>query len=192
MIKRRNFIWMIPLFCMISYPLWSPPITSFLTPRKDSAPPPSQVNQQGQQFNLEKLKILQNKNGQTTAEIEAEAAFTTDTPNQYILHQVNANLYGGTGSLTNVTATRGIFDGNLKKLTLSEQVVIAKEEKKQRLFTDLFYYDDNSRQINCPGKTRLEGENIQINGSSLTYDIEQGIYQMGGRVVCLIDAVLEQ
>ncbi|WP_136809166.1 LPS export ABC transporter periplasmic protein LptC [Desulfosediminicola flagellatus] len=188
MIKRRNLIWLIPLGLIITFPVWRIPIGNFLTPRVSyDKKITSTRDLEAQNFNMETVRILQSKNGRMTAEIHSKSAFTTEKPNEYILDQVNADLFNNEGEATNVVAERGIFNGSTQHLTLMDNVVITKPAADQHLYTDLFYYDDETRMVNCPGKTRIEGETIEVVGTSLDYDVERGYYEMGGRVLCLIE-----
>ncbi len=192
MIKRRNLIWLIPLVLIATFPAWRIPLGNFLAPSGTYDTANTQPNENVQNFNMETVKILQSKNGRITAEIRAVSAFTTETPNEYILEQVDADLFNTEGERTNVIAKRGIFDGATQHLTLMDDVIITKISSNQRLYTDLFYYDDNKQKVNCPGNTRVEGEDIQVTGSSLDYDIEKSYYEMGGRVLCLIKGSISQ
>lgn len=187
MIKRRNLIWLIPLGLMITFPLWRIPVAKFLTPRVTYNSSVTQKDTESHDFNMEVVRILQSKNGKITAEIRAQSAFTTEKPNEYILEKVDADLFNNDGEATNVIAERGIYDGLTQHLTLMDDVVITKPKADQRLYTDLLYYDDKKRLVNCPGKTRIKGETIEVTGTSLDYDVERGYYEMGGRVYCLIE-----
>lgn len=186
MIKRRNLIWLVPLTLIVSFPAWRIPVGNFLTPRGgiDGSPP---GEEQTQNFNMEQVRIVQSKSGRITAEIRAVSAFTTEKNGEYILDKVNADIFNKSGDITNVVAQRGIFDGQTAVLTLMDDVVITKEKDDQNLYTDLFYYNDKEQTVHCPGPTRIEGEGIQISGTSFNYDIINGYYEMEGRVLCLIE-----
>jgi LPS export ABC transporter protein LptC len=186
MIKRRNLIWLIPLALTITFPAWRIPVAGFLAPRHGSDYSAAQTAGHRQDFTMETVKILQSKSGRITAEIRAEKAFTTRIPDEYILDTVEATLLNNRGESTFVTAENGIFDGASQQLTLKDEVVITKNGGSQQLFTDLLYYDDGRQLVNCPGSTRLLGEDIDITGTGLDYDVEKGVYQLGGRVLCLI------
>lgn len=186
MIKRRNLIWLIPLVFIITFPVWRIPAARFLAPRSQSDYSTAKTAGDRQDFTMEKVKILQSKSGRVTAEIRAQKAFTTAKPDEYILGTVEATLLNDRGESTFVTADSGIFDGASQKLTLKDNVVITRSSGNQQLFTELLYYEDSRRLVNCPGKTRLIGKDIEITGTGLDYDVEKGVYQLGGRVLCLI------
>ena len=183
MIKRRNYIWLVPLTLIATFPIWRIPVTSFLTPRVTHEPPRTE-DPKRQNFKMEKVRILQSKNGMISAEIRAERAFTTDNPDEYALENVDGDIYNDKGELTNVTARQGVFNGTSQQLTLIDNVVIAKESENQHLYTDLLYYDDTRKLIYCPDAIRIEGKDGTITGNGLSHDIVKGTYDLGGRVFC--------
>lgn len=186
MIKRRNLIWLVPLALIITFPAWRIPVGKFLTPRGGFDPAYGQVDKDAHNFAMETVKIIQSKNGRISAEIRAASAASTETPNEFLLEIVDADIYNSKKETTNVVAKSGLFNTETKLLTLTEDVVVHKVSDNQKLFTDLLYYDDNLQTVHCPGKTKLTGKDIEVNGSSLDYDIEKGHYDIGGRVLCII------
>ncbi|WP_136796130.1 MULTISPECIES: LPS export ABC transporter periplasmic protein LptC [Desulfosediminicola] len=187
MIKRRNLIWLVPLALIFSFPAWKIPVGNFLTPRGGADSESIPGKEQSQNFNMEQVKIVQSKNGRITAEIRAVSAFTTEKTGEYMLDKVDADIFNESGDITNVVAKRGIFDGQSEVLTLMDDVVITKQKDDQNLYTDLFYYNDKDQTVHCPGPTRIEGEGIQVDGTSFDYDMAEGYYEMEGRVLCLIE-----
>lgn len=186
MIKRRNFIWLVPLALMVTFPAWRIPVGKFLTPRGGFDPAYANVDKDAHNFAMETVTITESKNGRITAEIRAASASSTGTPNEYVLEIVDADIFNKKKETTNVVARNGLFNTESKLLTLTDDVVVHKVKNDQKLFTDLLYYDDNLQTVHCPGKTKLQGKGIEVNGSSLDYDIEEGHYDIGGRVLCLI------
>lgn len=186
MIKRRNFIWLVPLLLMLTFPAWRIPVGNFLTPRGGYDPEYGNIDKDAHNFAMETVKITQSKNGRITAEIRAASAASTETPNEYLLEMVDADIFSRRKETTNIVAQSGLFNTETKILTLTEDVVVHKIKDSQKLFTDLLYYDDNQQTVHCPGKTKLTGKGIEVNGTSLDYDIERGHYDIGGRVLCLI------
>lgn len=189
MIRRRNLIWLVPFSLIATFPAWKGPIASFLTPRFTEEVA-AQEDGRRQKFQMEEVTILQNKDSRITAEIRADRAFTTDTPNEYMLEEVDADLYNQSGEPTRITAREGLFAGDSQHLTLTDDVVIVKESDNQRLFTDLLLYDDKNQMVRCPEKTRIEGDRVTIDGTGLVHDMVQGTYELGGRVFCVIEGSL--
>lgn len=188
---HRNIIWLVPLGIIITYPLWSIPVGNFLSPRTSFDPAPKNEQAEGHDFNMDKVKILQNQQGQKTAVIRAQRARTGADPNLLIMELVSADLFDAAGNITTVLANTGQYSITSKMLTLSGDVVINKTVDKMFLYTDLLLYDSDQRTVNCPGKTRLEAEQAQINGGSLQYDIKSGTYVIDKGVTCIIDGFIK-
>jgi len=170
---HRNIIWLVPLGIIVTYPLWSIPVGNFLSPRSNFDP------------------ILQNQQGQKTAVIRAQRARTGEDPNLLIMELVSADLFDAAGNINTILANTGQYSTTNKMLTLSGDVVINKTVDKQFLYTDLLLYDSDQRTVNCPGKTRLEAEQAQIDGGSLHYDIKSGTYIIDKGVTCIIDGFIK-
>jgi len=182
MLNRRNLLWLIPLLLIISFPVWRLPVASFLQPRGSYDPGSGEQNQDSHNFVMDKVIIMQNQSGKTTAEIRADQALTSDKPDEFVLITVDADLYGEDNDLVKVRARKGIYNTETRQLTLVGEVHVDRVATRQQLFTELLYYFDHNRTIKSPGDTRLLGEQVEINGSSLDYDIITGQYQIGGRV----------
>ncbi len=184
---HRNTVWLVPLFLIFTFPLWRTPVGSFLTPRggiehKVQSRPPGNNN-----FNMESVKILQSQKGRKTALIRARSARTDETPDLLVLETVDADLFDENGNITHIISDTGKYNMATKILTLIDDVVVNKTHDKQLLYTDLLYYDSVKRTVNCPGKTRLIGENVRIDGGSLDYSINSSKYEIGGRVHVVLE-----
>ncbi len=184
---HRNTVWLIPLLVIVTFPLWSIPVGNFLTPRGSFDPEPQNQQPDNHNFTMDTVKILQNQNGKKTALIRAHKAHTGKDSNHLILELVNADLFDEEGYITKVIANTGEYNTISKLLTLTGDVVVNKTRDKQFLYTDLLYYDSDKRTVKCPGKTRLEGEKITIDGGSLDYDIKSATYVINKRVHCTIN-----
>jgi LPS export ABC transporter protein LptC len=187
---HRNIIWIIPLFTIITSPLWSIPVSNFLAPRTSIDPAPQKQQADTHDFNMEKVNILQHQDGRKTAVIRARKAHTGKDPNLIIMELVIADIFDEEGNITNIIANTGKYDSTGKLLTLTGDVVVHKTLDNQFLYTDLLYYDSEQRTINCPGKTRLEGENVAIDGGSLDYDIKSQSYIIDKGVTCILEGFI--
>jgi len=185
---NRNIIWLVPLFFIITYPLWSIPVGNFLTPRGGFDPeikhPPRKPVQR---FTLDKVKITQNQNGNKTAFILADTAYTGEDPDVLFMDNVNADIFDDEGNITKITAQNGEYHTVTKLLTLITDVVVHKTHDNQFLYTELLFYDNDRRNVHCPGPTRLEGDGATINGGRLDYDITTKTYIIDKRVHCILD-----
>jgi len=179
---HRNTVWLVPLIMILTFPLWRIPVGSFLTARGETEHKPKNTSSGSRNFNMETVKIWQNQKGKKTALIRARSAHTDDTPDLLTLSTVDAEIYDEEGNITHIISDTGKYNITTKILTLIGDVVVSKTYDKQLLYTDLLYYDSDRRTVNCPGKTRLIGEDIRIDGGSLDYSIDTSKYEIGGRV----------
>jgi LPS export ABC transporter protein LptC len=180
---HRNTIWLVPLLFIGSFPLWSPPLGDFLTPRGGFDPDLNKPPTDTHNFTMETVKILQNQDGKKTALIRAEQAHTDNNDNDIlIMEHVDADIFDDNDNITRILAKTGKYNIVTKTLTLRGDVVIDKTQDKQVLYTDLLHYNSEERTINCPGKTLLKSEDAEIDGGSLDYDIKTGQYVIGNRV----------
>jgi LPS export ABC transporter protein LptC len=184
---HRNTIWLIPLSIIVTFPLWSIPVGNFLTPQGDFTSVSNEQMPDTHNFNMDTVKILQNQQGRTTALIHAQKAHTGEDPNLFILETVSADLFDEDGNITSVVAKTGKYSTTTKILTLIDDVVVNKTVDRQFLYTDLLIYDSQLRTVNCPGKTRLQGDEVEIKGGSLHYDIKSSTYVIDKRVHCIIN-----
>jgi len=183
----RNTIWLIPLSLLITFPLWSIPVSNFLTPRGNFGAEAQKSPTGSHNFRMNSVKILQNQKGRNTAIIRAVKAKTGKNPDVYLMEYVDADIINDEGQITNVTARRGKYRSSKKLLTLIDDVVVHKIEQKQFLYTDLLHYSSIKRTIKCPEKMRIVGEEVQIDGGSLDYDIKTKTYDIGKRVHCILN-----
>lgn len=192
MTQRRNLIWLIPAVLIISFPLWRIPVAAFLAPRGGFDPAYGDLKTNVHNFVMKTVTIFEFKRGKKTAVINADRVFSTTKPDEYVMEVVNADIYNKSGEPTHIVAKRGEFNSSTSFLTLIDDVVVDKKSDDQKLYTDLLYYDDKKRTVHCPGKTKLVGDDVEINGTSLDYAIEEELYDIGGRVHCIINNVNSQ
>ena len=188
----RNIVWLVPLFLIVTFPLWRIPVGDFLTPRGGFDPNIKNPKQGTHNFNMDSVKILQNQNGITTAIIKAESARTGDNPDIFILEKVDADLIDEDNNITHIISKTGKYNTINNMLTLIDDVVVNKTHDNQFLYTDLLYYDSDKRTVDCPDKTKLIGDNVEIDGGNLHYDIKSARYDIGGRVFVLLDGFIAE
>ena len=189
MTQRRNLVWLIPAALIISFPLWRMPVAAFLAPRGGYDPAYADLKTNVHNFIMKTVTILEFDRGMKTAIINADRAFSTPQPDEFVMETVKADVFNKQGDITHIVAKRGEFNSTTSMLTLIDNVVVEKSADQQKMFTDLLYYDNKKRTVHCPGTTKLVGDNVEINGTSFDYDIEADQYAVGGRVHCIINGV---
>jgi len=187
MITRRNALWLIPLLAILTFPLWKIPLASFLAPRGGYDPQFSKKKPVTHNFTMTAVTLLQSEDGRQTANIRASKARTSERPNEFILDDITADILDDNGGQTIIIAGAGNYYGERKELKLYENVIITNTTDKYTMRSDLLFYDGQKGVIYSPGQTKLLGEGITIDGSSFRHNMNNGVYQVGGRVYCTIE-----
>lgn len=184
---HRNTIWLIPLLVVVTFPIWSIPVSDFLAPRGDFDKKLKNSTIDVNKFSMETVKILQHQNGKKTAIIRADRARTGKSLTVYFMENVDADIYDNENNITKIIAKEGQFNTFNEVLTLINDVVVNKIKDKQVLYTDLLHYDSKQRTVNCPEKTKMVSEDVTIDGGSFDYDINLGSYVVDKGVTCIIN-----
>ncbi len=182
---RRNAVWLIPLLLIVTYPLWSIPVASFLTPRGGFDDDLKQ-NKKPRNFNLSGIRITQNRDGRTSSIILARKARTGEEPETLLLEEINTDIYDRKGGITTVIANRGRYNRLTEVLTLIGNVTVHQEKDNKTLYSELLYYNNQQQTVECPGETRVTAVDAAVDGGNLFYDIERGIWIMGKPVHCVL------
>lgn len=187
MILHRNALWLVPLVCLITFPIWKIPVANFLTPRTSEESSHSQEKEEGYNFSMNSVIIRQIEAARETAVIHAATASSSEErPNEYILEQVDGDIIDNQDNTTNIVADSGIYNVETKLLKLTGNVIITNRADNSAMKTSLLFYDGNERRVTSPKKTRLLGKGITVDGSSFEHDMNTGIYTVGGRVHCVL------
>ncbi len=185
-INRRTCVWLIPLILFITFPIWEIPVAAFLAPRGGYDPEFANRKTDEHHFIIDNADIIQSEYGKKTADIRAETALTGKKPNDFILQTVDADIFGDNGEKTNITARNGLYNTVTKRLTLTDDVVVIRKSDDYRLYTNLLEYYDDTKKVVCPGKTKVIGDGVEINGGSMSYYTTNKTYNVGGRVHTVI------
>lgn len=188
MILHRNALWLVPLLCIVTFPLWKIPVGNFLTPRiTEDSPGNQKEKKEGYNFAMNSVIIRQIEAARETAVIHAVTASSSEQhPNEYILEQVDGDIIDNQDNTTNIIADSGTYNVETKLLKLTGNVVITNHTDNSTMKTSLLYYDGKQRMVTSPQKTKLLGKGITVDGSSFEHDMNTGMYTVGGRVNCVL------
>ncbi len=182
---------LIPFLCFISFPIWKIPVGKFLTPRGiETNREFKNRNESSKDFAMDHIKILQNEEGRKTAVIRAEKAVTGNNVNEFHLQRVDADFWDKKDNVVKIVAETGSYDVASEVLTLKNDVVITRVAEKQKMYTDHLVYSGKERTVASPGTTRFVGENFDVVGGRLDYDLNSGLYRLSKRVRCVIGGVI--
>jgi len=186
----RNLLWIIPLAALLTMPLWKPLAADFLSPERDRTNPPvtslagpsitSSSEMTGVQFE-------QSKNGTQEWLLHASRLFSTENDPDMHLEDVKALFYGNTAAHeeTRIRSKKARYNGDTKQITLQGEVVI-QNDKGYEMRTESLEYLAAEKKIRTTSAVNIQGNNIEVSGNRLLYDIASGNYRLDGKVVCRI------
>ncbi len=183
----RNLTWQLPLLFFFASPLWYKPVGSFLAPKGGEDIVVRSKKADTYDFSMNNVHLIQSKKEKITTEIRAEEAYTGNIKTNYIMTEVDADLFLESGEKVKIISDKGIYYSEKKQLTLIDNVIVNKPKDNQRLYTDLLHYFEETRVVQCPDKTRMVSDNNEVKGSSLHYNMNTEAYEVTGRVYCTVN-----
>ncbi|MBC8208763.1 MAG: LPS export ABC transporter periplasmic protein LptC [Desulfobulbaceae bacterium] len=188
MILQRNLIWLIPLSIIITFPLWRPPVAAFLSPTYDHPATTPHKQNLNHDFILDQIRVIASDKKTGRSEITARQAVTV-APGQLELTEVTALLPSSNENpddLLHISAQSGRYNQDNGLLILRDQAQVINPADGYKLESDLLHYSESQQTLISPVAIRFQGQGVLIKGSSLSYDLATGHYQIGGRVHCTL------
>jgi len=177
----RNLLWFVPLFFLITGPIWWPQVADFLKPRGefnlDARSPEDKVKT----FSLEEMVLTQSRGNQREMLLQSQRVFTTDSDELLQLEKVEAELYGKDGDTVQVVSGKGVLETREQKLTLLNDVLLTSRDD-YTLHTNELVYNIKYKELRSDKQVRLASGSINVLGNGMTYDIASGALTVGGRV----------
>ncbi|MBN1957501.1 MAG: LPS export ABC transporter periplasmic protein LptC [Desulfuromonadales bacterium] len=123
---------------------------------------------------LEDLHYTQNEDGQRRWTLDADRAEYLRDSSRAKLDAVSLTYYqaGAFGDVT-LRAAHGEFDQTTRQLDVWGDVVVV-TERKDRLLTERLHYDDIQRQLSNSVPFRFISPRLELTGTGLQLDIDQG------------------
>ena len=100
---------------------------------------------------------------------------------------VKALFFGtvGENEETRVRSRKARYNSDSRQLTLQGKVVV-QNQKGYEMQTESLEYAAVDKKIRTTSPVHVKGNNIEVSGKSLLYDIATGNYSLTGNVVCSI------
>lgn len=184
MIKNpRNLLWVIPLALFVTSPLWQPLVADFLAPRGEFAQGGQVANApESQHFVMDTVVIVLTSNGNEEWQITSERAQTGENDREIRMDLVNAIYIGKEKPPTHITSRQGKYFIDQRHLQLIDDVVISRPKTREKLYTDLLDYYDETKMAVSPGDVKLVAPNFQLEGGRMDYDLSTDGYDFNDRV----------
>ncbi len=180
----RNLLWLVPLVCLLSAPLWLPPLNRFLAPRGGYDPRfgGASVSTPIQNFVMDSVSITLTSKGKEEWQIDAKQAYTGERDNEIEMVGVRAMYIGTEREPTNVESERGLYLVEARELVLKDAVRIRKPTKQEELRTDLLHYYDATKMAVSPGPVEIITPDFHLKAGNMDYDLSTDGFDFGERV----------
>ena len=101
------------------------------------------------------------------------------------LEDVQALFFNAAGKeeKTRIRSRRAKYDAEANRLIL-EGAVSVKDQQGYEMRTESLEYAESDRKIRSTADVLIQGENIEVTGERLLYDMTTGNYSLAGNVVC--------
>jgi LPS export ABC transporter protein LptC len=186
----RNLLWVIPLAALLTMPLWKPLAADFLSPeRKKTVPPVTSLTNSRvlTRTEMDGVHFEQSKKGIREWILTASRLYSLENDSDMELENVSARFFGSTGSNreTDIRSQKARYNAETKQLSLQGKVVIH-NEKGYEMQTESLDYLTVEKKIRTTSAVNIKGNNIEVSGKRLLYDIMTGNYRLEGSVVCKV------
>lgn len=179
----RNVLWLLPLALLVSWPLWGPCAKDFLSPRGGFETAVASGQDKAKTFTMSDVFFTQDKKGVRDWRITAERLHTANGESKLQMQRVDAVVYDEDEAEKkfHITSEAGLYDTDEQILTLTDNVRVTTTQGYE-IHSPVLRYLDKSGEIKTDERVRITGEDIDISGQGLMYDMKSGAYWIGGRV----------
>lgn len=133
---------------------------------------------------LEKIRLVEEKHGKKTWELEAKAIHHYQSENILLLEDVKVIYYAKDGHSFTITGHQGKVHQASKDMELTGNVLLTSTDG-YRLKTQSISYRHGSKQAKTPDPVEFEGEQIRLTGKGMLIDIEAKTFKVLSQVKTL-------
>jgi LPS export ABC transporter protein LptC len=126
---------------------------------------------EGADSRIEKIRFVEEKQGQKTWELEAKAVQQYQGQNVMVLEDVKVTFFMKDGRTVTVVGNRGKVYQDTKNMELEGNIVINSSEGYQ-LRTHSMTYVHQEKRIRTPDLVELDGEQVWMKGRGVLVDLE--------------------
>ena len=183
MTRRRNLLILLPLLLLVSAPLWRDGVANFLKPRGEFDLKGKSGLVTTRLFTMKEVRLSQSTKGIKEWDIKAAKVYSEGADSDIRMDVVDAVFYDKEKPSANISSAEATYDEKKQILTLMDDVHLVTRDGYE-LRTEVLLYLAEFQKVKTAAKVRLSGEDVDIRGNSLFYDLKTGAFRVGGRVFC--------
>jgi len=186
----RNLLWIMPLAALLAFPLWKPFAADFLSPERKktiSFLPSLTDSRVLTSTEMDGVHFEQSKNGVKEWLLTASRLYSIENDSDMELEDVKALFFGTTGKKeeASIRSQKARYNPDTRQLTLKGEVVV-QDYRGYEMQTKSLEYIASDKMIRTTSAVHVTGNNIDVSGNRLLYDIATGDYSLEGNVVCKV------
>jgi len=139
------------------------------------------VSTGGADMQLQKIRFVEDKQGQKTWELEAESVQQYQKQNIMVLENVKLTFYAKEGRVVHLTGRQGKVYQDSKNVDLVGDVVLTSSDGYQ-LKTHSASYRHSENIVSTADPVEIEGEQIRLTGKGMLVDVEAKTFKILSQV----------
>jgi LPS export ABC transporter protein LptC len=143
--------------------------------------PPPKISTYGADARLEKIRFIEDKQGQKTWELEAKSIQQYQDQSIILLEDVKVTFFTKEGRSFIISGKQGKVNQDSKDMELVGDVVLISSDG-YRLETHSISYHHSEKRISTPDPVVIEGEKIRLEGKGILVNMEDKIFKVLNQV----------
>ena len=139
------------------------------------------VSTGGADMRMEKIRFVEDKQGQKTWELEANSVQQYQDQNLMILEDVKVTFYSKEGQTFFLTGKKGKVDQSSRNVELVGEVVLTSSDG-YRLKTHSISYRHSEKLVSTSDPVDIEGEQIRLTGIGMLVNMEAKTFKVLSQV----------
>ncbi len=139
------------------------------------------VSTGGADMQLEKIRFVEDKQGQKTWELEAESVHQYQGQNMMVLENVKVTFYAKEGRIIYLTGKQGKVYQDSKDVDVSGDVKLTTSDGYQ-LKTHSASYRHSEKIVSTDDPVEIDGEQIRLTGTGMWVDVEAKTFKILSQV----------
>lgn len=135
------------------------------------------ISTEGADVRLEKIRLVEDKHGQKTWELEARAIQQYQDQNVMVLEDVKVTLYTKEGKSFILSGNQAKVYQDSKNMELVGDVVLTSSDG-YRLRTHSVSYRHSEKKVVTPDPVEIEGDQIHLVGRGMLVDLEAKTFKI--------------
>jgi LPS export ABC transporter protein LptC len=137
----------------------------------------TKVSTEGADMKLEKIRFVEDKQGQKTWELEAESVHQYREQNMMVLENVKVTFYAKEGRIIYLTGKQGKVYQDSKNVDVSGDVELTTSDGYQ-LKTHSASYNHLEKIVSTADPVEIEGDQIRLTGKGMLVDVEAKTFKI--------------